>query len=61
MIDSLIDSVILIDHFNNIRKATRFLADLNPNNTAISVITRAELLVGFEKKHTFVRIPYQLP
>ena len=49
MIENLLDTVILIDHFNGIKKATRFLSGLDPNKTAISVITRAELLVGFEK------------
>ncbi len=50
MIEWLLDSVILIDHFNDIKKATRFLAGLDPNKTAISVITRAEILVGIEKE-----------
>jgi predicted nucleic acid-binding protein len=49
MIENLLDTVILIDHFNDIKKATRFLSGLDPNKTAISVITRAELFVGFEK------------
>ena len=48
MIELLLDSVILIDHFNNEKKATRFLAGLDPNKVAISVITRAEILVGLE-------------
>ena len=48
MIEWLLDSVILIDHFNNEKKATRFLTGLDPNKAAISVITRAEILVGFE-------------
>ena len=48
MIEGLLDTVILIDHFNNRKKATRFLLGLDHNKTAISVITRAELLVGFE-------------
>ena len=49
MIERLIDSVILIDHFNGIKKATRFILDLNPLHTAISVITRAEILAGLEE------------
>ena len=49
MIEGLLDTVILIDHFNKKKKATKFLLSLDPNKTAISVITRAELLVGFEK------------
>jgi predicted nucleic acid-binding protein len=44
----LLDSVILIDHFNNISKATDFILGLDPGETAISVISRAEILVGFD-------------
>jgi hypothetical protein len=46
MLERLLDSVILIDHFNNISQATRFIASLDPNRTAISVISYAEVLVG---------------
>ncbi len=46
MIERLIDSVILIDHLNGIDKATQFVLSLDPNKTAISVITRTEILVG---------------
>lgn len=42
----LLDSVILIDHLNGIKKATEYLAGLAPEKQAISVITRAEILVG---------------
>ena len=42
----LLDSVILIDHFNGIAGATEFLAS-EPLECAISVITRAETLAGF--------------
>ena len=49
MIERLLDSVILIDHFNGINKATRFVRELDPQKTAISVITRAEILVGVEE------------
>jgi predicted nucleic acid-binding protein len=49
MIEGLLDSVILIDHLNGIDKATRFIAKLNPLETAISVITRAEILTGLPK------------
>ena len=49
MIERLIDSVILIDHLNGIDKATRFILKLDPTLTAISVITRAEILTGFEE------------
>ena len=46
MIERLIDSVILIDHLNGIEKATKFIAELDPQKSAVSVITRAEILVG---------------
>lgn len=42
----LLDSVILIDHFNNVEAATTFLAE-HGSECAISVITRAEVLTGF--------------
>ena len=50
MLERLLDSVILIDHFNGITPATRFLDTLNPDSTAISVITLAEILVGLDKE-----------
>ena len=50
MIERLIDSVILIDHLNGINKATEFILDLNPAQTAISVITRAEILTGLDEE-----------
>ena len=50
MIERLLDSVILIDHLNGIEKATRFIAKLNPLETAISVVTRAEILTGLPEK-----------
>ncbi len=43
----LVDSVILIDHFNGIDSATAWMAD-RYGDIAVSVITRAELLTGFE-------------
>jgi predicted nucleic acid-binding protein len=43
----LLDSVIVIDHFNGISAATRFLRD-HREEIAISVITRAEVLTGFD-------------
>ena len=49
MLATLLDSVILIDHFNDESKATRFISKLDPNGVAISVITRAEILVGIEE------------
>jgi predicted nucleic acid-binding protein len=48
MILRLIDSVILIDHLNGVKKASAFLAGLNPRESAISVITRAEILCGMD-------------
>jgi predicted nucleic acid-binding protein len=50
MIKRLLDSVILIDHLNGIDKATRFIVKLQPDQTAISVITRAEILAGLEEE-----------
>ena len=49
MAERLLDSVILIDHFNDISKATEFILGLNPEKTSISVISRAEILVGFDE------------
>ena len=49
MIKRLIDSVILIDHLNGIEKAGRFIINLDPLETAISVITRAEILTGLDE------------
>lgn len=43
----LVDSVIVIDHFNGIGEATRFLAEYG-SEIALSVITRAEVLAGFD-------------
>ncbi|HKI06396.1 MAG TPA: PIN domain-containing protein [Thermoanaerobaculia bacterium] len=43
----LLDSVILIDHFNGCAEATRYLARFGPE-AALSVITRAEVLAGFD-------------
>jgi len=48
MLERLLDSVILIDHFNNVRKATAFIVSLDPLKTAISVISYAEILVGLD-------------
>ena len=45
----LADSVILIDHFNGITSATEYLSEMQ-GRLAISVITRAEVLAGFEGK-----------
>jgi hypothetical protein len=43
----LLDSVIVIDHFNGVEAATRYLRD-HREEIAISVITRAEVLTGFD-------------
>ncbi len=43
----LLDSVIVIDHFNGIEAATRYLAE-HGAACAVSVITRAEVLAGFD-------------
>ena len=43
----LVDSVIMIDHFNGISAATQYLSQMQ-GKLAISVITRAEVLTGFE-------------
>lgn len=42
----LLDSVILIDHFNGIEQSTEFLGR-HGAESALSVITRAEVLAGF--------------
>ena len=42
----LLDSVILIDHFNGVAQATEYLSRWR-KVAAISVITRAEVLTGF--------------
>jgi predicted nucleic acid-binding protein len=43
----LLDSVILIDHFNGVARAGAYLASA-AGHAAISVITRAEVLAGFD-------------
>ena len=45
----LLDSVILIDHFNGIDSATRFIAGEH-GDIALSPITRAEVLTGFDDR-----------
>ena len=45
----LLDSVILIDHFNGIAVATDYLSTHHAD-AAVSVITRAEVLTGFEQR-----------
>ena len=45
----LADSVIMIDHFKGIPAATKYISETH-GKLAISVITRAEVLTGFEGK-----------
>ncbi len=47
--ERLLDSVILIDHLNGIGKASQFILRLDPIQTAISVITRAEIIAGLNE------------
>lgn len=44
--DVVLDSVILIDHFNGVEEATKYLAQVG-ESAAITAITRAEVLTGF--------------
>lgn len=44
----LLDSVILIDHFNGISAASNYLRSVE-STAVLSVISRAETLVGFGK------------
>jgi hypothetical protein len=43
----LLDSVILIDHFNGIAAAASYLMQVH-GEASVSVITRAEVLCGFD-------------
>ena len=52
----LVDSVIMIDHFNGIPAATTYLLEMQ-GKLAISVITRAEVLTGFEGKERQLGVP----
>lgn len=45
----LVDTVIIIDHLNGIKKATDWLVKNADGSTVISVITRAEVLSGAEE------------
>lgn len=49
MLERLLDSVILIDHLNSVRQATEFILALDPEKTAISVISYAEILTGLDE------------
>ncbi|MEA5536943.1 PIN domain-containing protein [Crocosphaera sp. XPORK-15E] len=48
----LLDSCILIDHFNGITQATTYLKTYK-DNCCISVITKAEVLIGFDQETAF--------
>jgi len=50
MLERLLDSVILIDHLNSVPQATEFLLALDPERTAISVISYAEILTGLDEE-----------
>jgi predicted nucleic acid-binding protein len=45
--DIVLDSVILIDHFNSVSQATAYLREVG-ETAAITAITRAEVLTGFD-------------
>lgn len=45
----LLDSVILIDHFNGVEAATAYLREV-AETAHISAITRAEVLTGFDEE-----------
>ncbi len=49
----LLDSVIVIDHFNGVSAATTFLSE-HGGECALSVITRAETLAGLDEQSTSV-------
>lgn len=51
----LIDSVILIDHFNGMVPATQFIRDVF-DRSCLSVITRAEVLVGYYRSPEEVQV-----
>lgn len=48
-VELLLDSVILIDHFNRIPKARAYLERVQ-DRAAISVVTRAETLTGYPEE-----------
>lgn len=49
VLERLLDSVIIIDHLNDVPEATDFLISLDPSTTAISVISHAEILTGLDE------------
>ena len=52
----LLDSVILIDHFNGLAAATAYLKMVHPV-ASLSVITRAEVLTGFDEAQLARALP----
>jgi len=52
----LLDSVILIDHFNGVRVATPYLRR-TVGSSVISLITRAEVLSGFDAATATLALP----
>jgi hypothetical protein len=48
----LLDTVVLVDHLNGVKAATAWLSTLEPDEAAISVVTRAEVLAGAETDET---------
>lgn len=55
----LLDSCILIDHFNAIPQATTYLKD-HQNECCISVITKAEVLIGLDDDNSFKQAEHLL-
>ena len=51
----LLDSVIVIDHFNGIEAAISYLAK-HGSESALPVITRAEALAGFNERSAAVAL-----
>ena len=43
----LLDSTLIIDHFNDIPKATQWIKNAHPKEVAVSSISIAEVLTGF--------------
>ena len=59
VMNRLLDSCILIDHFRGFPQATDYLKKYK-DNSYISVITRAEVLIGFEEEAKQVLSYFQL-
>jgi predicted nucleic acid-binding protein len=54
---TLLDSVVLIDHLNGISGATSYLKEVH-GRSAISVISRAEVLAGFDDRERAQVMPF---